>query len=390
MGVGVLAELDDLQRGAAGLLEAGVRVLVDDDLHAALEAVDRLRRTVHAIEIQVVAEIDIRGSHEDAGAKTAAAYAAWKLPMSLAEARGLVRASRWLRKMPLIADAFYDDRLTTDQVRLYAACQQTNPDAFADAEAVLLQHAFDLDHHQLVEALTYWRQCADPDGSQTDAERRYAKRDVSLVQAPDGMWLLKGQQDAIGGEIFGNALETIRREEFDQDWALAKAEHGDDTCMDHLRRTDPQRRADALVVMARRAAMVTPGSEVHGPRPLITVLVGEDTLRNLCETEGGTILDPNDLWRIVGWADFERVVFDSRSRVMDVSVRTRLFTGATRRASQVRERECGHPSCHEPVTYADIHHVEHFEDGGETIHTNGSPRCKWHHRHEHRQPPPAA
>jgi hypothetical protein len=134
--------------------------------------------------------------------------------------------------------------------------------------------------------------------------------------------------------------------------------------------------------------MVTPGAEDHGPRPLITVVCGETTLADLCETEAGRILDPHEIIRLLSSAELERVVFDGPSTVIDVGVRQRLFKGGKRRAVQVRDRECAHESCHDPVTWADIHHIEHYEDGGETVPENGEPQCRWHHHWLHRQSKP--
>jgi hypothetical protein len=163
---------------------------------------------------------------------------------------------------------------------------------------------------------------------------------------------------------------------------------------DKLARTDAQRGADALELMAKRASMVDGEvADIHAPRPLITVVCGERSLAHLCETEDGTILDPHDLLRILKDADVERIVFDGPSRVVDVGVRQRFFTGATRRAVEVRDRECAHPSCHEPVTDADIDHVLEYSRDGLTVQANGRVYCAWHHRLRHKQdrpPKPAA
>jgi hypothetical protein len=134
-------------------------------------------------------------------------------------------------------------------------------------------------------------------------------------------------------------------------------------------------------------------SDIHGPKPLITVLVGEDTLRNVCETEAGTVLDPREIIQLLDRAEIERIIFHGRSRVIDVGERHRFFTGATRRAVQVRDRECDHDSCHEPVTDADIDHILEYSKDGKTVQANGRVYCKWHHRwrHKHDRPtPPAA
>lgn len=388
MGAGILSDLNDTNDLFAELGDTTLAGLDDGSLHEALFAVDLLRRRVTALEVKVLAEMDLRRSFEAEGAKSLAAYAAWKLPIPADEARVLTRCSRQLRTMPLVRALFEAGEVTVDQVRQLAACHTINPDAYVDAEVDLVGMVLDLDAHDSTDALKYWRQCADPDGSQKDAERRYEKRDVTMHTAADGMELVRGQLDAITGGIVKTTWEAICHDLFTADWADAKAIHGEDTTIDHLARTNPQRRADALRIMAERAAMVTPGAEDHGPRPLITVVCGEKTYMDLCETEAGTILDPHDLIRLFDRAWFERVIFDGPSRVIDVGVRQRFYRGATKRAVQVRDRECRHPSCHDPVTWADIHHIDHYENGGQTTQDNGELDCRWHHRWIHRQPKP--
>jgi hypothetical protein len=296
--------------------------------------------------------------------------------------------------MALVAEAFIAGTISVDHVRLFAMCQATNTDAFADAEEMLVGIAGDLDHHSFARAARYWCQLADPDGSERDAEKRYAARRCNMRTAPDGMELLDAQLDPITGGIVRTTFEMIKKELFDTDWNQAKIIHGDTTTIADLKRTDAQRGADALQVMAERARMVHGDAhQRHGRRPLLTVLVGEQALANLCETEAGTVLDPHDLLRLLDRAELERVVFDTPSRVIDVGVRRRLFEGATRRAVEVRDRECDHPSCHEPITEADIDHLIEYRLGGLTEQTNGKCKCKWHHRWRHRndrQQPPVA
>jgi hypothetical protein len=84
-------------------------------------------------------------------------------------------------------------------------------------------------------------------------------------------------------------------------------------------------------------------------------------------------------------ADIERIVFDGPSRVIDVGTRSRFFTGALRRAIQVRDRHCQDPSgCDEPITRSEVDHKEEFEDGGLTTQDNGELKCGSHNRHKHR------
>ncbi|HEX2192630.1 MAG TPA: HNH endonuclease signature motif containing protein, partial [Acidimicrobiales bacterium] len=83
------------------------------------------------------------------------------------------------------------------------------------------------------------------------------------------------------------------------------------------------------------------------------------------------------------WVDrawVERVVFDSPSRVIDVGVRQRLSSGATRRAIEVRDQECFEPSCDVPAEWCQIDHVQPWAEGGLTTQANGRPACAFHNR----------
>jgi hypothetical protein len=70
----------------------------------------------------------------------------------------------------------------------------------------------------------------------------------------------------------------------------------------------------------------------------------------------------------------------------DVGVRRRLFEGATRRAIEVRDRECFHPLCEEPVDRCQADHVLPYADGGSTVQDNGRLACGPHNRLRDRRP----
>ena len=113
-----------------------------------------------------------------------------------------------------------------------------------------------------------------------------------------------------------------------------------------LERTPAQRRADALVEMATRAR--TAPADGRRPAPLFTVVVGLETFVGpILELFNRTVLTPGTAARYLTEADVERIVFDGPSRVLDVGAQRRFFRGALRRAIEVRDRTCFHPSCDE-------------------------------------------
>ncbi len=241
---------------------------------------------------------------------------------------------------------------------------------------MLVDLAGQLSWREFHRAVTYWRQLADPDGVETDAATRHAARRLHLSQTLDGMWILDGYLDPIGGAAVAAALDRIDQQLFETDWADR----------DHATPRPPaQRRADALVELARRAGAVPAGARM--PEPLFTVLVGYETFAGrMCELAEGAVVTPGELvpWLAEGWV--ERVVFDGPSRVTDVGVRRRIFTGATRRAVEVRDRECFHEYCDVPAERGEIDHIIPFAAGGPTVEANGRAACRYHHRRRHRPP----
>ncbi|CAN5729430.1 hypothetical protein BH20ACT1_BH20ACT1_12820 [soil metagenome] len=116
------------------------------------------------------------------------------------------------------------------------------------------------------------------------------------------------------------------------------------------------------------------------------MLVGYETLAGrICELANASVVSPGSLVGYLDEAWVERVVFEAPSRVMDVGVTRRLFDGATRRAIQVRDRECFHDLCDERAERCQIDHVEPYSAGGTTIAANGRPACGHHNRARHRR-----
>ena len=72
--------------------------------------------------------------------------------------------------------------------------------------------------------------------------------------------------------------------------------------------------------------------------------------------------------------------------MLEVVERRRFFTGATRRAVEVRDRTCFHPSCDEPAERCQVDHVVPYEAGGPTTTENGRPACGFHNRWRQRAP----
>jgi hypothetical protein len=250
---------------------------------------------------------------------------------------------------------------------------------------MLVGQAARLSHRHFARVLAYWSQHADPGGTEDRAAQQHEDRRLHLSRSFDGAWVLDGTFDPVGGAVLAGALKRIEDELFDSDWAEAKARRGADVCGADLVRTPAQRRADAAVVLARRAGALPEGARL--PEPLFSVFVGYETFAGrLCELADGTVVSPGSLLRWLDDAWVERVVFDAPDRVKNVGVRRRLFAGATRRAVQLRDRECFHELCDLPAVHCQVDHVVPHAAGGLTTDSNGRPACGAHNRGRNRSP----
>ncbi|MGI8756655.1 MAG: DUF222 domain-containing protein, partial [Acidimicrobiales bacterium] len=269
-------------------------------------------------------------------------------------------------------------------------------EAFAEGEEHLVGVAKQRWFDNFAKTVKYWKQAADDDVSEKDAQKRYDERYFKARPTLGNMTDLQGRLDPVNGAIFTGELARLERAMFEADWAAAKLVHGLDTSIGHLARTTGQRNADALVEMARRSAAMEPGAVKA--RTLITILVGYETFSGrVCEMADGTVVTPGQVANLFHHCDgtpddtidAERVVFDGPSRVIDVGVRTRGFVGGIRRAIEVRDRQCTFPGCKAPAQFCHVDHITEYCDGGLTTQENGRLRCVAHNgqRPGRRSPP---
>jgi hypothetical protein len=76
-------------------------------------------------------------------------------------------------------------------------------------------------------------------------------------------------------------------------------------------------------------------------------------------------------------------VLGTPSQVLDLGRERRLFTGPIRRALVLRDGGCAFPSCDRPPRWCQGHHVQGWQDGGDTCLANGVLLCGFHHRAIH-------
>ncbi|MEO7556701.1 MAG: hypothetical protein ABIV94_08890, partial [Acidimicrobiales bacterium] len=289
-------------------------------------------------------------SWADDGSKSPSARLGRECRLSPRVAGAEVRRARKLRHMPHTSAALAAGDLSVDHITALAACNRGRLlGLFARDEELLVGEARRLCFTDFVQVLALWRQNADDAADADRAAHQHEDRFFEAARTFQGTVDLRGLLDPITGEIVLNELHRLEQRLFEADWAEARARLGTKAIAADLIRTPSQRRADALVEMAQRSAAMAPGA--RAARPLITILWGAASFRDaLCETDRGVTLNPHQVLPLLTDADIERIVFAADSRILDVGTRERFFTGALRRAIEVRDRHCAHPSdCHVPA-----------------------------------------
>ena len=278
--------------------------------------------------------------------------------------------------MASTATAFAEGKLSVDQVDLFTdAYQRDIEPIFERDEQVLLNEMTPLRIYDARKLVDHWIELAFEEVDKDRSPAQSAGRHWRGAHPFKGSVDVRGHLDPIGGTEYLEELDSIEHELFEAEWARIREEHGPNALPKDLPRTARQRRADAAVMMARRSRAFRQGKH-RLPRPLITVHVGRGTLSRMCELADGTPVSPSQVFPLLAEADIERIVFDGPSRVIDVGVRERFFTGALRRAIEVRDRTCQHPSgCDVPAERCHIDHKIPYAAGGLTIQENGRCEC---------------
>ncbi|MGO1181943.1 MAG: DUF222 domain-containing protein [Micrococcaceae bacterium] len=89
------------------------------------------------------------------------------------------------------------------------------------------------------------------------------------------------------------------------------------------------------------------------------------------------------LRRMLCTAEVTPVVLGTKSEVLDVGRKHRLFTPAQRRALVARDGGCAAPGCTFPAAWCEAHHVTEWVKGGATSVDNGVLLCSHHHHAVH-------
>ena len=373
------------------MLVEAIDALVDCDAakFADPESLLELHRQLSRLDAVVTAAdaaFDASGTWALDGAYNAGAWLATTTRQPKPAMAKRLRLGERLRHLPATEAAWAAGDIDAAHAAVITSLHsESSADILARDESVLVEQAKSLRFSSFTQVARYWADRTDPEGAERDFEAQRAKRDCYLVESYNGLWFGQTRFDPIAGTIVAGELKRLEQELFDADWAEAKARLGREPTLSDLRRTPGQRRADAFVEMATRSAAA---ADARRPVPLFTVLMGDKTLDHICELANGTVVPPGSLVPFLIGAELERYLLGLPNRT-EISHRTRLFSGATRRIIEVRDRACTHVFCDRPAEDCEVDHIVPYSDGGFTTQENGRLLCGFHNRLRHGRPPPS-
>ena len=384
-------------------------VPVDGDALVRVAAVvDRLAAV--ACEAQV--RFDQHEMWRDRGAGSLRGWLRDEGGLSRRGAATAARRSERLESWPEVADAWVGGRLTGPQVdAIVAVVPARFVSTFAADAARVVGIVAPLDAESTEVAIRQWVRCAEANDGAADLRERGSG--VYLASTFAGRFAMAADLSPAEGAIVEAGLRVF-------DVPDPVDENGQ---VIGERRTIARRNADALVAAMTFALEFRDGAGDQGrfhPHVLVTMDVTElraAALRGagvstvdeverraaergwsavetawftdaLCRhgdavTSEGLVMDASAISALSCDSVVQRVVMDG-SRVLNLGREVRTATPWQRRTVVARDRHCRAPGCRTQARFCEVHHVDHWIEGGRTDVDRMVLLCGTHHREFHR------
>jgi Domain of unknown function (DUF222)/HNH endonuclease len=310
--------------------------------------------------LRLIADADRREIWRGSGARDIAHWLSMRYGVSEWKARRWVAAAKALENLPRIAEALEAGQLGIDKV------VELTRFAAPETEARLIRWTTTVS----VGAVRH-RADLEARASIADVRETERSREVSWWYFDEGRRFgLEADLPAASGPVIINALEReaerIAAMPGEEDRVYASA-----------------RRADALVALCSAGIATDPEPD----RATVVVHARLDGLRQDtggCEIEGGPVIHPQSVRRLLCNARVQTVGEDRHGNVLGIGRLSRQSPAWMVRQVRHRDRECRFPGCG-ARRFTEAHHIRWWRHGGRTDLDNLALICSFHHRlvHEH-------
>ncbi len=316
-------------------------------------------------------EFQCRGGHQADGAPSAVSWLRHNCNMSSTAAADRLCVGKELESLPKVASALAAGEIGYQSTSVLCHLRDQlgeKRELFVEDEMLELARRHTVKN--LRNLCLYARHVADPDGFFKDAEADFSRRRLQISQMADGMHVIDGVLDSVGGAAVKTALES-----------LARRFSPDDV------RSHSQRMADALVELTHHALDEGRLPAKRNVRPHVNLTTTLEALKGelgapAVDVELSLPVSSRTLERFACDCTMSRVLV-ADSQVLDVGRATRTVSPPTARALRVRDKGCRWPGCDRPVNWTTPHHIEFWIRGGPTNLPNLVSVCHFHHRQVH-------
>jgi uncharacterized protein DUF222/HNH endonuclease len=333
-----------------------------------------LRAVIDTLEAEFATEArrcQESGTHLADGSATVVTWISRTCGMSATSAADRLCVGAQLEALPKIAEALSSGEIGYQSASLLCHLRDQlghKRDLFDEDEMLDLARTHSVANLRYL--CRYARHVADPDGFFNDAEADYSRRRLHISQMSDGMHVIDGLLDPVGGAALRTALES-----------LAKRLGPEDD------RTHSQRMADSVAELVHHAMDEGRLPRRRGVKPHVSVTTTLEGLKNevgapAADIELSLPISTRTLERLTCDCTISRVLL-ADSMVIDVGRATRVVSAPMGRALRVRDRGCRFPGCDRQVNWSTPHHIIAWARGGPNNLPNLVLLCFFHHRLVH-------
>lgn len=306
----------------------------------------------------MIREFDERGGCLKWGLDCTSKWLAWRCDLSMATAREKVRVAQAMKHLPLISAAFATGELSYSKVR--SLTRVANVENEADLVAFALRNTAS-------HVAEYCRELRMGTPASADiAERAFARRSLRVRRDADrGVLAMTVELPLEAGELIEKALDKAR----------------DDECLEIPDLVDTswsKRQADAFVTMLKEYLQ---GSESNATKKssdnyLVNIHVDQSALAG----EVGRSSVPIEAVKRLCCDGHAVVMTETKDgEPLSIGRKSRVVPKGIERAVRARDKNtCRFPGCCNK-RFVDIHHIEHWANGGETALDQLMLLCSKHH-----------
>ncbi len=328
---------------------------IDDLEHRILSLASRINKATYELLV-LIREFEERGGFLKWGQENTAEWLAWRCDYSMTTALEKVRVARALKTLPLVCKEFAVGKLSYSKVRALTRV--------ADRQNEDLLVAFALRHSASVVAERCRELRFGSGESLSIAQRALANRSLRVRRDSErGTMTISIEVPLEKGELFEKALDKARDDE------CLKAPDLQDTSWS-------TRQADAFMTMVSEYLSGEQSEGSSSDNHLVTIHVDQSALAN---GQGRSSLPIETVKRLCCDSSVVVMTETSEGEPLSIGRKTRTVPTGIARAVKARDHHCcTFPGCRNK-RFVDLHHVEHWSNGGETSADNLILLCEKHH-----------